>query len=325
MERRLKGEPHVICYASLFIDSDPATSLVYAQKAVAAASRAGDTAEHINGLIVMLSLETRRGNSDRAAAIERQMAELSSSDASRMIFILSSQAHRKAWLGEYADAARLFGGILDRQPHVADRLIVRMLHALCLSLAQLTKQSAASLTEALAILDPLTTANPVQAGWSLDCALMFGIMSEIVAGRLTSAGRLLKREPLDQGEFSLSMRRAAENLLRRAKAPSFEEPLDDALEVVRSRGYGGYARYIEICAEVISSRRDQEPSLTLTPTELRILRYLASGLAPKDIAAEMDRSVYTIQTHIQNLSEKLGSHGRAGTIAAGRRLGFLDG
>ena len=76
---------------------------------------------------------------------------------------------------------------------------------------------------------------------------------------------------------------------------------------------------------VIDDRLGGSQSVTLTPSELRILRYLAAGLPPKEIAVEMDRSVYTIQTHIQNLTEKLGAHGRAGAISAARRLGLIDG
>jgi ATP/maltotriose-dependent transcriptional regulator MalT len=304
---------------------DPAKGLLFAQKAVLAASRAGDTAEHVNGLIVMLGLETRRGNAERAIAVEKQIAELQNNDPSRMIFILSSQAHRKAWSGEYGDAARLFGGILDRQPYVQDRLTVRAFHALCLALADSSKLSGTAVADATAQIDQLVETGLVPGAAAVETALMLLVISEIVSGRLTNAGRMLKRDPLHAGELPAAMRAAAENLLHRAKTPSFDDPLAETLDVVRDRGYGGYARYVEAAVGIVDGQRHTEPAITLTPSELKILRQLAKGLTPKDIAAEMNRSVYTVQTHIQNLSEKLGTHGRAGAIAAARRLGFLEG
>jgi DNA-binding NarL/FixJ family response regulator len=62
----------------------------------------------------------------------------------------------------------------------------------------------------------------------------------------------------------------------------------------------------------------------LTPAELRVIRDLAAGLTPKQIADEMGRSVYTVQTHIQNVIDKFGCHGRAEAIAAARRNGLLS-
>jgi DNA-binding NarL/FixJ family response regulator len=55
-----------------------------------------------------------------------------------------------------------------------------------------------------------------------------------------------------------------------------------------------------------------------------VLRDLAAGLTPKQIAAEMGRSVFTVQTHIQNVIDKFGCHGRAEAIAAARRSGLLS-
>lgn len=310
---------------AILFGADIAMSLHHAQQAVLAAARAGDTAEHLDALLMILGVETRRGNADRAAQIEKQIAELNANDTSRTMYLVSSRAHRSAWIGSYGEAARLFSGILDRQAQLADRLIVRGAYALTLALANLSKQAGEAVAALITIIEQEVDGKAITGPAMAECAIAFAIMSEIVSGRLTSAQRLAKRSPIDAGEVSTAMRGAAEVLLRIAKTPSFEGSLDEEIGVLRERGFGGYARYLEIVAVLLQQRRGKEESVSLTPSEMRIIRYLAEGHSPKEIAAAMDRSVYTIQTHIQNLTEKLGSHGRAEAIAAARRLGLLEG
>ena len=50
--------------------------------------------------------------------------------------------------------------------------------------------------------------------------------------------------------------------------------------------------------------------LRLTRTELKICRLIQSGYATKDIAAEMNLSVETVQSHRKNIRQKLGIKGR---------------
>jgi DNA-binding CsgD family transcriptional regulator len=203
-------------------------------------------------------------------------------------------------------------------------LVVRACHALCLSLAGTTKQAAQAVTTFLRLVDEEDRKVRLM-GVAFECAMMFAALSEVVSGRITMGQRILKRRTTDDGPVSIAMRSAVETLLHRAKTPSFQESTEDAVAVLRERGFGGYARYLEIAAAAIDDQLAGGEAVTLTPSELRVLRYLAAGLPPKEIAVEMERSVYTIQTHIQNLTEKLGTRGRGGAIAAARRLGLLEG
>ncbi len=310
--------------AAILLEGDSALSLMFAQKAVVAASRAGDSSDLLDALLSILGLETRRGNAERAIQIEKQIAELRANDSSRISYLVSSQAHRRAWAGDFAEAARLFGGILDRQAHLPDRVLVRACHALCLALAGSSRPAGDAVATVLDALDA-GDGNAKRGSTLYEFAVALAVLAEIVSGRLTSAQRILKRPARDTGEAALAMRSAAEIVLRGARSPSFAPALSDETAALRDRGFGGYARYVEIVAGVVERGHANEEPVSLTPSELRILRYLASGLAPKDIAVEMSRSVYTIQTHIQNLNEKLGSHGRAEAITAARRLGLLEG
>lgn len=49
---------------------------------------------------------------------------------------------------------------------------------------------------------------------------------------------------------------------------------------------------------------------TLTPRELEVLRYLATGLSKKEIADKLDLSIGTINNHAANLMRKLDIHDR---------------
>jgi LuxR family transcriptional regulator, maltose regulon positive regulatory protein len=310
---------------ALFAESDAAESLWFAQQAGAAATRAGDYISLQAAQIAMLSLETRRGNVDRAVQIEKQLVELSSRDSiAHGPFIASSQAHRHAWAGRYAEAHRLFGSVIDRQGHVPDRALVRASYALVLALDGLIKESGNVVASTLEVIDREAPSAEYSGASVLDFAVAMLVLAEVVAGRHTSAARLLKRKPRSRHESGTCMRRAAEELARAAKSPSYLPELQGYIDGVREFGFGGYARYIERIAQHLEDRQEPSTSVALTPAELRVIRDLAAGLTPKQIADEMGRSVYTVQTHIQNVIDKFGCHGRAEAIAAARRNGLLS-
>jgi len=311
---------------ALFFENDSSSSLWFAQQAAQAATRAGDYADLQNALASILSLETRRGNVDRAMQVEKQLGEVSVTGSfNKADFIASSQAHRLAWSGRYGDAQRLFGRILDRQAHLPDRAIVRSCYALTLALDGQFRESGAAVSAALSILDG--NAGEVEPYGSVlfDFATLLLVLAEVVAGRHTLAQRLLKRKLRNAHEAIGCMLRAVEAIARTGRTPAYvPEALDSALESLREFGYGGYGRYVRIVAEHLEERAEPEISISLTPSELRVIRDLSAGLTPKQIATDMGRSVYTVQTHIQNVIEKFGCHGRTEAIASARKLGLLD-
>ena len=311
---------------ALFAENDSAQSLWFAQQAAAAATRAGDYVDLQNALAAMLSLETRRGNGDRAAQIEKQLAEVGSRDAlAQSVFLASSQAHRHAWSGRYADAHRLFGSILERQHHLPDNALTRASYALALALDGRTKESGRVVTQTLQLIDDEAPPGEYTGAVILDFAVAMLLLAEVVSGRHTSVARLLKRNPRSRHESGVCMRKAVEELARAAKSPSYvPDDLPTLIEGIRHFGFGGYARYVERVAKHLEEEHEPPATVALTPAELRVLRDLAAGLTPKQIAGEMGRSVFTVQTHIQNVIDKFGCHGRAEAIAAARRSGLLS-
>jgi LuxR family maltose regulon positive regulatory protein len=70
-----------------------------------------------------------------------------------------------------------------------------------------------------------------------------------------------------------------------------------------------------------------EPSLAeieqLSPSELRVLRYLPTNLSRPDIARELSVSVNTVNTHIRNIYAKLQAQDRSSAVQRAREMRLL--
>ena len=63
---------------------------------------------------------------------------------------------------------------------------------------------------------------------------------------------------------------------------------------------------------------------TLTPRELEVLRYIASGLTQKAVAATMSVSIKTVENHCTNLMSKLDIHDRVALTHFAIREGIVQ-
>jgi LuxR family maltose regulon positive regulatory protein len=66
------------------------------------------------------------------------------------------------------------------------------------------------------------------------------------------------------------------------------------------------------------------PPEELSPSELRVLRYLPTNLTRPEIARELYVSVSTVNTHIRNIYSKLGAHSRSSAVRRARELRLLS-
>jgi LuxR family maltose regulon positive regulatory protein len=74
-----------------------------------------------------------------------------------------------------------------------------------------------------------------------------------------------------------------------------------------------------------SNGRDHSPQPEeLSPSELRVLRYLPTNLTRPDMARELYLSVNTVNTHIRNIYSKLGARDRATAVRRARELRLLS-
>jgi DNA-binding CsgD family transcriptional regulator len=62
----------------------------------------------------------------------------------------------------------------------------------------------------------------------------------------------------------------------------------------------------------------------LTPREVEVLRLLADGLDGSEIALALGISPGTVRTHVENMRDRLDCRTRAGLVAKGYRLHYLD-
>ena len=72
--------------------------------------------------------------------------------------------------------------------------------------------------------------------------------------------------------------------------------------------------------------KDQSPSPPteeLSPSELRVLRYLPTNLSRPEIASELSVSVNTVNTHIRNIYAKLQARDRSSAVQRARELRLL--
>jgi LuxR family maltose regulon positive regulatory protein len=66
------------------------------------------------------------------------------------------------------------------------------------------------------------------------------------------------------------------------------------------------------------------PAEELSPSELRVLRYLPTNLTRPEIAAELYVSIHTVNTHIRNIYAKLGARDRSSAVRRARELRLLS-
>ena len=62
----------------------------------------------------------------------------------------------------------------------------------------------------------------------------------------------------------------------------------------------------------------------LSPSELRVLRFLPTNLTRPDIARELYGSVNTVNTHVRNIYSKLDAHDRSSAVRRARELRLLS-
>jgi LuxR family maltose regulon positive regulatory protein len=66
------------------------------------------------------------------------------------------------------------------------------------------------------------------------------------------------------------------------------------------------------------------PMEELSPSELRVLRYLPTNLSRPEIAGELSVSVNTVNTHLRNIYAKLQTRNRSSAVQRARELRLLS-
>jgi ATP/maltotriose-dependent transcriptional regulator MalT len=94
-----------------------------------------------------------------------------------------------------------------------------------------------------------------------------------------------------------------------------------AVKHLREIGYGGFARLFEALPHVHSP--DRSSIALLTRAEIDVLRVLARGGSSTKVAAELGRSVNTVNVHVKSIMRKLGCVTRYEAIGIAREHGLI--
>ncbi len=311
-----------LAFEAFTYENDLSVAVWHAQRAITAAGKSGDIFSMQNAALRLLSLELWRGDADRIGAIERRAGEFQTSDASRGLYIVESHAYRHLWEGKFSQAVSDFAAVLDRLPMGFDRIMERALYALSLSLAGRHGESKEEVAQVMEAIDADQPQRDGFASLHFEVAQLLAILGEIVSRRKTVAASLLKRRPVFSSRIGAESMRGAVKLLYR----SIEErhykavSIDQDIGIMERDNLGGFARILAVAHEALQKPVQAEgENRELSAAELAVLRMLLRGMSPKQIAAETERSVLTVTTHIKNAMKKLECRGMEDLMAYLRR------
>lgn len=124
-------------------------------------------------------------------------------------------------------------------------------------------------------------------------------------------------------QIALKIGKAMAKSISHRDAMGFDE-VERSIETLAGLDYGDVAGLFKAVNLELRRRGLLTATLNvLTPKERDVLRLLATGLLPKEIAAETARSVHTVRAHIASAIAKLDCHGCSEAIARARQLEII--
>lgn len=314
----------VLSNLALHEEDDVERQLRYAQHAADAATKAGDSFALQTALLQMLSAEMRRGNVERSAAIEQRLESGRVSEITRRYLALFRSA-RLAWDGRFGEAHRKMASSWSLAHFDFDRAMSGAQYALFLALDGRRDASVKLVSEVVPLARSLEASGLFRVR-SVAIAQIFCALAEAANGRLTLADRIARRVNAEGDPvvaLTLDIARSVTSAVRRRR----DEGCEATAERIAALGEAGYADVAILLRAVDRALRHRSRSALrerrLTPSEIEVLRLLAEGLIPKEIAAETGRSIFTVRVHIANAIAKLGCHGRFEAVEVARREGLV--
>ncbi len=305
-------------------EDDLAKQLWYSQQASIGATKAGDVFDLQTSLLQMLGAEMRRGDAARIQEIEAELARLGTGDSALATYMLANRAIRAGWDGRFEEAHRALFACLERIHYGLDRIFAGAHCALYLALLGRREESIPIVRDVIREVDSVEQRGVYRIR-VVAVARMICSIAEAIAGRITQADKIARGIGRRIDPIATLCSDTAEGFVaaRRRAASDGSSELSKAAAGLWTFGYGEIARLLDAAAADIKERPTEAPAEALTPSECAVLRRLADGSTPKEIASADGRSVYTIQAHIANAIAKLGCHGRNEAIALARRRGLL--
>jgi ATP/maltotriose-dependent transcriptional regulator MalT len=145
--------------------------------------------------------------------------------------------------------------------------------------------------------------------------------------RQAERGEALRRAPEPTVEHAHALLVLAEARILRHRLAAAETDLGRAIEAIESFDDPGRlpARAARL-AERLADARSSAPTLVEepSPSELAVLRLLATELTQRQIGQQLYLSLNTVKTHARGIYRKLGASSRQEAVARAEALGLLD-
>jgi len=142
--------------------------------------------------------------------------------------------------------------------------------------------------------------------------------------------RRIAENALDCNILVLSMHKDAvyvrEALRAGAKGYLLKESIDqDLLRAIRAVVSGGGFLSPEVSGTVLEEyQQTQDPFDLLTAREREVLQLLAEGKVAKEVATQLDISIYTVDAHRGRIMKKLGLHSSTEIVRFAMRRGLIQ-
>lgn len=282
------------------------------------AAKSGFLYQQRGALVHKMVLHIQTGDEAALVSAVAAFSQLpSTEDMSTKGIFLQARAFLYAWRGEFHKAhPHLIDGAVFSYP--PERRLVYQAFCALLEIAtdlkvDATKRLAAVASEVTSIEEGIGHRNAHRA--RALCAIGLALL-----GKPLDARRLIPELRLENDPGTQSLREAALEAVRGAQDGFVVDAFASAFEKMRASHLGGYARFLE---RIIELRQGVAEISALTPAEMGVLRGLAEGQAPKDIAALNGTSINTVRVHIRRIIAKLGCSGRDQAIRIARGRGLI--
>jgi LuxR family maltose regulon positive regulatory protein len=302
------------------LEDDPERALEYLDAMVASAEKTGDRAMQLEGLAGKLDIAAERGDDAAIALIEERIAACEHGVDVQSSGGLPAKALKAAWDGDFRLAYDLVAGSAGAQPGILRRGLRWAEIGLYAAASGQREVAAEAVADALHDVRAVTLRNAEDrrrfARTLVACAV-----TQLTIGNAASANVLISELERSRREMSLRTRSMVEAVRALYLRVEVENSEPAAFERLAAVGYGGLAR---LFAALPLARGSVTSSISfLTRAEIAVLRALARGGSSTKVAAELQRSVNTINVHVKSIMRKLGCTTRHEAIAIAREHGLI--
>ncbi len=301
-------------------ESDLPKSLAAARSALESAMKSGSLFLARFALARQIDIEVHRGDRDRLRGLLTQYGELPGPEHPPLAAAaLWARAMQAAWESRFDEAAAAMIEMSRGSSFQEDALLAEAWCALFLVAAGRREEALAYVRQATGE-GKCRTSRRISFGRARDVARAICALAETLAGRSTAARRILQRKASEPTAVTNALLDLVGTVL---SAGGDIEPgaLMPFFAQLAAQWHGGYGRAIE--AVLVAHERRSRAAVTLTPSELSVLRSLASGRTPKEIALATGCSVHTVRWHIRQAISKFGCSGSDQALRAARAQGLL--